>query len=134
MIKKRLAINFVATTLMPAALVSGICINSVVAQTSPKCQLNGKWTFCSVSSQSRADDAKIEESIAFSNGNIYDVTRNGINECRQNGKITTCDAKIIDRGNGWKSIPAYYKGTYYEGGYKHEYIGGGLNLTYYYMD
>ena len=134
MTKRKLIKNIAVVLATPVIFAIYTSINTAIAQTSPKCQLNGKWTFCSVTSQSRADDEKIEESIAFANGVIYDVSRRGFNGCRHDGKITTCNAKVIDRGNGWKSIPAYYKGTYYEGGYKHEYISGGLSLTYYYMD
>jgi len=121
-------------TALVALAVLNFSTSTSRAQVSPKCQKNGKWAFCAVTSQSKADDYLIEESIAFADGSIYDVSRKGMNGCNHNGRITTCNAKIIDRGNGWKSMPAYYKGTYYEGGYKNEYIGEGLNLTYFYMD
>jgi len=48
--------------------------------------------------------------------------------------VRTCDAKIITPPGNPRAIPAWYRGTAYEGGYKHEYVGQGVHITHVFLD
>jgi hypothetical protein len=54
--------------------------------------------------------------------------------CKHQGNVRTCDAKIISPPGNPRAIPAWYRGTAYEGGYKHEYVGQGIHITYVFLD
>jgi len=54
--------------------------------------------------------------------------------CRHRGMLSECPATIIP-GNGYGSpIRARYRGTAYEGGYRHDYSSPGLTITFFFVD
>ncbi len=72
--------------------------------------------------------------ITFADHTVYEVVRNEASCKDTSDKVRTCNARILTPSSKDKSIPAFYRGTYYEGGYKHEYVGKGVHLTYFFLD
>ena len=102
------------------------------AQLSPNCERNGRRDYCAVSPMNGIPDKVSQAIITFADHSVYEVMRNEASCKNITDKIRTCNAKIVIRPG--QSVPAYYRGTYYEGGYKNEYVGKGIHLTYFYLD
>ncbi len=79
-------------------------------------------------------EKQIVEKITFADHTVYEVLRNETT-CKQTSEsVRTCHAKIITSQGASGVIPAFYRGTSYEGGYKHEYVGKGIHITYFFLD
>lgn len=105
-----------------------------LAQYSPNCLRNGKKDFCAVTQVAGATTPQQELAlIVFADHSVVEVLRNETS-CRQNGAVRTCDAKIITPPGHPKALPAYYRGTAYEGGYRHEYVSSSLRITTFFLD
>lgn len=104
------------------------------AQLSPNCQRNGQSDYCALTPVAGATtDQQAVDKITFADHTVYEVLRNETSCKNVSPTVRTCNAKITTVGRT-RSIPAFYRGTYYEGGYKHEYVGRGIRLTYFYLD
>lgn len=114
------------------SVASGLVVPSQ-AQLSPRCERDGKLDYCAVTqSPAKEDPNAVREVVAIANGDTFRIFRSD-SACM---KITpfqrACDA-IIQPPLG-ALIHEHYIGTYYEGGYRHEYIGKNLKIVYFYMD
>ena len=104
------------------------------AQYSPNCERNGRRDFCAYTQLAGATTEQQEFGmLVFADHTVYEVLRNETS-CKSRGAVRTCNAKIISPPGQSRSIPAWYRGTAYEGGYRHEYLGKGIHLTYTYLD
>ncbi|QVL54104.1 MAG: hypothetical protein KFB97_07325 [Cyanobium sp. M30B3] len=104
------------------------------AQYSPNCERNGRRDYCAYTQVAGATNERQEfAQIVFADHTVYEVLRNDTS-CRQQGSVRTCDAKIITPPGNPHPIPAWYRGTAYEGGYRHEYVGKGIHITYVFLD
>ncbi|MBD2422728.1 hypothetical protein [Cyanobium sp. FACHB-13342] len=104
------------------------------AQYSPNCWRNGKKDFCAITQVAGATPPHQELArIVFADHTVVEVLRNET-RCKQNGPVRTCDAKIFTPPGQAKALPAYYRGTAYEGGYRHEYVSDSLHITYVFLD
>ena len=105
------------------------------AQLSPNCERNGKRDYCAITPIAGATTEKQSfDMITFADHSVYEITRN-LESCKKiSEKVQTCNAKIITPPGNAKTIPAFYRGTFYEGGVKHEYVGRGIHLTYFFLD
>jgi len=109
--------------------------DSAQAQYSPNCLRNNKKDYCAITPIAGATTEKQAfDMITFADHTVYEVLRNEVSCKKVSEQIRTCNAKIITPPGGSNSINAYYRGTSYEGGYKHEYIGKGIHLTYFFLD
>jgi hypothetical protein len=70
--------------------------------------------------------------LVFADHRVYGLQRDE-SSCRQRGPVRTCKAWILSPGSD-RPIPATYRGTAYEGGYRHEYISAKLRLSYSFLD
>jgi hypothetical protein len=70
--------------------------------------------------------------IMFADNTVYEVLRSQESCKRVAPSIETCDAKIITPPGNLKSIAAFYRRTFYEGGVKQGYVGKGIRITYFY--
>jgi hypothetical protein len=102
------------------------------AQLSPNCERNGRRDYCALSPIAGRPDQPFQEIITFADHSVYEVMRNEASCKNITDKIRTCHAKIMIRPG--QSMPAFYRGTSYEGGYKNEYVGKGIHITYVYLD
>ena len=121
-----------------AALVAaGVIASALVAraQLSPNCERNGRRDYCAITPVAGATNEKQAfDMITFADHTVYEVMRN-LGSCKAiTDKVETCDAKIITPPGNPKALPAFYRRTFYEGGVKQEYVGGGIHLTYFYLD
>ena len=106
----------------------------VGAQLSPNCERNGRRDYCAITPVAATPDRKGHEIITFADHSVYEVMRNEASCKNITDRIQTCNAWIISPTGNPQTIPAYYRGTYYEGGYKNEYVGKGIHITYVYLD
>jgi hypothetical protein len=116
------------------ALLIGASPGPAGAQYSPNCERNGRRDYCAYTQVAGATNERQEfAQIVFADHTVYEVLRNDTS-CKQQGNVRTCDAKIITPPGNPRAIPAWYRGTAYEGGYKHEYVGQGIHITYVFLD
>lgn len=116
------------------ALLIGVTPGPAGAQYSPNCERNGRRDYCAYTQVAGATTERQEfAQIVFADHTVYEVLRNETS-CKQQGNVRTCDAKIITPPGNPRAIPAWYRGTAYEGGYKHEYVGQGIHITYVFLD
>ena len=126
--------RFLITSEVLGGLAAGLT-SAAMAQYSPNCERNGKSDYCAITPMERADKKdEILTAITFSDHTVYEVVRNEASCKNISDKVMTCNARIVAPHGGEKPMPAFYRGTYYEGGYKHEYVGKGIHLTYFFLD
>lgn len=112
-----------------------ILANSAQAQYSPNCFRNNKKDFCAITPIAGATNEKQGfDQITFADHTIYEVLRNEESCKKISENVKTCNAKIFSPPGNPKPIHAYYRGTAYEGGYKHEYVGPMIHITYFFLD
>jgi hypothetical protein len=105
------------------------------AQLSPNCERNGKRDYCAITPVAGATNLKQAfDMIMFADNTVYEVLRNQDSCKKVAPNIETCNAKIITPPGNPKSIPAFYRRTFYEGGVKQEYVGRGIHIMYVYVD
>jgi hypothetical protein len=104
----------------------------VGAQLSPNCERNGRRDYCAITPVAATPDRQGYEIITFADHSVYEVMRNEASCKNITDRIQTCNARILRRAG--QSVAAFYRGTYYEGGYKNEYVGKGIHITYVYLD
>jgi hypothetical protein len=124
--------------LLAAGVLGGMAAgltSAAMAQYSPNCLRNGKSDYCAITPMERADKKnEVLTAITFADHTAYEVVRNEASCKNTSDKVMTCNARIVAPQGGGKPMPAFYRGTYYEGGYKHEYVGKGIHLTYFFLD
>lgn len=105
------------------------------AQYSPNCLRNGQKDFCAITPVPGATtEQQTVELLTFADHTVYELLRNE-GSCRQAAEhVRTCDARMITPPGNPQAIPAFYRGTDYEGGYRHEYVGKGIHLMYFFLD
>jgi len=103
------------------------------AQLSPRCERNGKLDYCAITQLlSNGDRNVMREVVVFANGDSFRLSRSD-SACKTITPFQrACDA-IIQPPSG-APMHAEYIGTYYEGGYRHEYRSKNLQIVYFYMD
>jgi hypothetical protein len=121
-----------------AAALVGLGLTAVPpapAQLSPNCLRNGRRDYCAITPIAGATtEQQAFDMVTFADHTVYEVLRNETS-CRQIAEgVRTCNAKIITPPGNPRPIPAYYRGTRYEGGYRHEYVGRGVHITYVFLD
>ena len=122
-----------------SSLLLALCLGSlhlpaaVHAQMSPNCERNGRRDHCALTAGTASTPAGQQpvDLIVFADHTVYEVWRDQ-RSCRTAGAITTCNASIQVRGG--RSLPAVYRGTAYEGGYRNEYRARGLRFSYGILD
>jgi len=124
--------------LLAAGVLGGVAAgltSAAMAQYSPNCLRNGKSDYCAITPMESADKKdEVLTAITFADHTAYEVVRNEASCKNTSDKVMTCNARIVAPQGGGKPMPAFYRGTYYEGGYKHEYVGKGIHLTYFFLD
>lgn len=130
--------GYVAQTALHLMLLAGLLgaeTSGAMAQYSPNCLRNGRRDFCAITPVVGATNEKQSfDMITFADHTVYEVLRNETSCRRQSERVQTCNARIITPPGNPKSTPAFYRGTSYEGGYRHEYIGKGIAITLFYLD
>lgn len=122
-----------------ATIFAGGCIAAALpganAQLSPNCERNGRRDYCAITPVAGATTEKQSfDMVTFADHTVYEVTRN-LESCKKiSEKVEACNAKIITPPGNPKTIPAYYRRTFYEGGVKQEYAGKGIHLVYFFLD
>jgi len=109
------------------------------AQISPNCQLNDKPLACAITpGEEEAPDPKgmptsSTLTVMYSDGQAFRLTKLE-NRCRHQGMRSTCPATIVPNNGFGTPISGTYRGQGYEGGYRHDYSGGGVRIVYFFVD
>jgi hypothetical protein len=104
------------------------------AQYSPNCERNGRREFCAYTPGSDAGAEGLSSGwLVFADHRVYEVQRDE-RSCRDQGPLRLCKGWILTPPGSPKPLAATYRGTSYEGGYRHEFIGTGLRLTFTFLD
>lgn len=127
-----LALAALTGLLAAGSLLAG---SRVEAQLSPNCERNGRRDYCAITPIAGASNEKQSfDMITFADHSVYEVLKT-LSSCKRHSeKVETCNAKIISPPGNPKAIAAYYRRTFYEGGVRHEYVGKGIHLTYFFLD
>jgi len=112
-----------------------VWVGSGQAQLSPNCERNGRRDYCAITPvPSATTEKQAVDRLTYADHTVYEVLRNETSCKNVSENVRTCHAKIISPPGQARAIPAFYRGTAYEGGYQHEYVGKGIHLTYFYLD
>lgn len=127
-----LAHQRVALALLGGAL--SLPLAAAHAQYSPNCLRNGKPDHCAITVVAAGNDRQpVVERITFADHRVYEARRDGAS-CKVAGLVTTCTAQITAPASSGRPMAARYRGTAYEGGYKHEYLSPRVQITYFFLD
>ena len=104
------------------------------AQYSPNCERNGRREFCAFTPAPESPREGLDAGrLVFADHTVYSLQRDEAS-CRDRGAVRLCRAWILTPSGRDQPIPATYRGTAYEGGYRHEYWGARVHLTYTFLD
>ena len=104
------------------------------AQYSPHCERNGRPDFCAYTPAPDSGQAQRDAGrLVFADHTVYGLQRDEAS-CRNRGPVRLCKAWILSPPGSEHPIPATYRGTAYDGGYRHEYQSARLRLTYTFLD
>jgi len=108
---------------------------ATLAQLSPNCERNGRRDHCALTPMpDAANPQQTVDTIVFADHSVYQLRRDA-SSCRSlSPSVTSCAASIRRLGAGDRSLAATYRGTAYEGGYRHEYQGRGIRIVYVFLD
>jgi hypothetical protein len=121
--------------LLALAITAALFGSDANAQLSPNCERNGKRDYCAITPVAGATNVKQTfDMIMFADGTVYEVLRSERSCKKVAQNIETCNAKIITPPGNPRSIPAFYRRTFYEGGVKQEYVGKGIHIVYLFID
>jgi len=119
-----------------ALLASGLLAivpAAALAQYSPNCLKNGRKAYCALTIEAESAKGSGAITVVFADHSAYRLVRDEAS-CRQQGPVNTCRA-TISPGNGQQPAQAAtYVGTWYEGGYRHEYRNRSVAITYFFLD
>jgi hypothetical protein len=119
-----------------ALLASGLLAivpAAALAQYSPNCLKNGRKAYCALTIEAESAKGSGAITVVFADHSAYRLVRDDAS-CRQQGTVNTCRA-TISPGNGQQPAQAAtYVGTWYEGGYRHEYRSRSVAITYFFLD
>lgn len=104
------------------------------AQFSPNCERNGRRDYCAVTLDGEGPNGQAVARVTFADHTVYRLVRNEASCKAQSQQVRTCHAKIITPPDHSVAIAAFYRGTAYEGGYRHDYIGRGIQITFTFLD
>jgi hypothetical protein len=121
-------------TLGAALLTAAFLQLPVLAQFSPKCQLNGKEVFCAMTSYGTTPDGWQRTTVVLSDDRIMKLHYDD-KACRTEQGDQVCPARItvIER-TGPRSVYGTYRLQRFEGGVTHRYQANGVDLRFFYMD
>jgi len=104
-----------------------------LAQYSPNCLKDGRKAYCALTIEAGSAKGSGAITVVFADHSAYRLVRDEAS-CRQQGPVNTCRA-TISPGNGQQPAQAAsYVGTWYEGGYRHEYRNRSVAITYFFLD
>lgn len=133
------------------SLVNAALPSPAWAQYSPNCLRNGKPLACALTPGPEQEQPPLPAAgrgtaesrpsppppstltVMYADHRAYRLVKEEVS-CRQQGLVIDCPATIIpDNGYG-APFKARYRGTAYEGGYRHEYRSPSLSITYFFVD
>lgn len=139
-----------AAAMAVVALVAPGGLSPALAQFSPNCLRNGRPEACAITpapepaqaqavagnrpsiGQGRAAQAS-SLTVMYADHSAYRLIKDE-SLCRHRGMISECPATIIPSNGYGTPINARYRGTAYEGGYRHAYSSPGLTITFFFVD
>lgn len=106
----------------------------LLAQYSPNCERNGRREFCAFTpGADPAQGGRDVGRLVFADHTVYGLQRDEAS-CRDRGQVRVCRAWILSPPGSDHPVAATYRGTAYEGGYRHEFVSPRLRLTYTFLD
>jgi len=109
-------------------------LSPLQAQYSPHCERNGRREFCAYTPGPGSPYGGLDAGrLVFADHSVYGLQREE-RSCRDHGPVRICRAWILSPPRSDQPIPATYRGTAYEGGYRHAYQSARLQLSYTFLD
>lgn len=102
------------------------------SQYSPNCERNGRRDHCALT-PGRAAAGWERLTVVFADHSVYQLERDD-RRCRDKGADRICPARLQSAKTQGRWMTGTYKGTAYEGGYRHAYSGGGLQIVFSFLD
>ena len=121
-----------------ASIVSAVAwiqAGAIQAQQSPNCLRNRKPDICAVTPMTAASNQRqTTERITFADHSVYEVVRDERSCKRESERIILCRATIRTPPGNPKPQRARYRGSAYEGGYRHDFSSPTISITYFILD
>ena len=120
-------------------LALALCPHPGWGQMSPNCQLNGRPLACALTPGPDGPPAANglpstgSFTVMYADGQAFRLLKQEA-RCHQQGRRSDCPATITPHNGFGTAVPATYHGLAYEGGYRHEYNGGGIRIVYFFVD
>jgi hypothetical protein len=108
-------------------------------QISPNCQLNGRPLACAITPGPEGPPAAnglpttSSLTVMYADGQAFRLVKQEA-RCQLRGPRSDCPATITPRNGFGSAVAATYRGLADEGGYRHEYNGGGIRIVYFFVD
>ncbi|MFM7676452.1 MAG: hypothetical protein ACKO5F_12925 [Synechococcus sp.] len=132
-------------------LASTLLPPPALAQLSPNCLRNGKPLACAITPGPEQERPPLPAAgrgrtegqppppppttltVMYADHRAYRLVKEEAS-CRQQGLVIECSATIIPGNGNGTPLRARYRGTAYEGGYRHDYSSRSVSITYFLVD
>ncbi|MFM8604167.1 MAG: hypothetical protein ACKOBY_01280 [Cyanobium sp.] len=133
------------------SLATALLPSPVLAQLSPNCLRNGKPLACAITPGPEQEKPPLPAAgpgspqgrpapppptiltVMYADHRAYRLVKQEA-ACRQQGMVSECPATIIPANGFGTPLKGRYRGTAYEGGYRHEYGAPLIAITYFFVD
>ena len=121
-----------AVGLVELGLAATLFSAPLLAQYSPNCERNGRRDYCAYTPAAAGNGLDAGQ-LVFADHSVYGLRRDE-RSCRDRGLVRMCKAWILAPQVSASPQAATYRGTAYEGGYRHEYLSPKLSLSFSFLD
>lgn len=109
-------------------LASGLALSErpLRAQLSPNCLRNGKAAACAVTPGESGPERTVV-TVVFADHSSWQLEKDE-RRCTNRHPVTTCPALITGANSNGAPLRGNYTGTWYEGGYRHNWSAPGIRI------
>ena len=123
---------------LAAALVAGLAAGLPLdggplrAQLSPNCLRNGIAAACAVTPGESGPERSVV-TVMFADHSAWRLEKDQ-RRCSPSHPVSTCPAVITGENGNGTPLHGSYTGTWYEGGYRHNWSAPGIRIEYVFLD
>ncbi|MCS5699690.1 hypothetical protein NZK32_11635 [Cyanobium sp. FGCU-52] len=128
---RRVAVHLL-TGAAGVALGLGLGEAPLQAQLSPNCLRNGVAAACAVTPGDTGPERTVV-TVMFADHSAWRLEKNE-RRCTNSHPVSACPALITGANGNGARLRGSYTGTWYEGGYRHQWSAPGIRIEYVFVD